>query len=264
MNAELISQPASLVLAMTNDHADAVTQSLPRSRAAHLRAGAAGTPRRAASVRAASWTFERVAGRGRRSCATRHGGGRSRAMRSAIRWASRSRPTRRWPTQLDDLTARLARLIADRIRDSGTGLRSSRAGISQDGGKLEPRCKRLSTCIAGSARGRATVTEQDVIDFQFVGQDVPWLLNHWATEKPDHPFLIWEPKDGASRTWTYSEFAADVSKLAAGLHQRGITKGDKVLIHCRQLPGDGARLVRLRDRRRRRRHHQHQQRRPPR
>ena len=31
--------------------------------------------------------------------------------------------------------------------------------------------------------------------FQFTGQDVPWLLAQWAEKKPDHPVLIWEPKD---------------------------------------------------------------------
>ena len=81
-----------------------------------------------------------------------------------------------------------------------------------------------------------TISDQDVIDFQFAGQDIPWLLNHWASEKPDHPLLIWEPKDGPGRTWTYSQFAADVRRLAAGLHARGITKGDKVLIHSENCP----------------------------
>jgi len=81
-----------------------------------------------------------------------------------------------------------------------------------------------------------TISERDVIDFQFTGQDIPWLLDHWATEKPDHPFLIWEPKSGDSRTWTYAQFVADVRRLAAGLHERGISKGDKVLIHSENSP----------------------------
>jgi crotonobetaine/carnitine-CoA ligase len=81
-----------------------------------------------------------------------------------------------------------------------------------------------------------TFTEQDVIDFQFAGYDIPWMLNHWAQEKPDHPFLIWEPKDGAARTWTYAGFLADVNRLAAGLHARGIVRGDKVLIHAENCP----------------------------
>jgi crotonobetaine/carnitine-CoA ligase len=82
----------------------------------------------------------------------------------------------------------------------------------------------------------ANFSAQDVIDFQFTGQDVPWLVNHWAAQKPDHPFLIWEPKDGNSRTWTYAQFASDIRRIAAGLHQRGIAKGDKVLIHTENCP----------------------------
>ena len=82
----------------------------------------------------------------------------------------------------------------------------------------------------------SNVTEQDVIDFQFVGQDIPWLVSHWAREKPDHPFLIWEPRDGRSKTWTYAEFEKATRQVAAGLHQRGIGKGDKVLIHCENCP----------------------------
>ena len=77
----------------------------------------------------------------------------------------------------------------------------------------------------------------DVIDhFQFAGQDIPWLVSHWATHKPDHPFLIWEPRDGAERRWTYAEFEAEITRLAAGLSGRGVTKGDKVLIHCDNCP----------------------------
>jgi len=77
----------------------------------------------------------------------------------------------------------------------------------------------------------------DQIDaFQMRGQDVPWLLRHWATNKPEHPFLIWEPRDGNALTWTYSKFLEDVSSLAAGLAARGIGKNDKVLLHADNSP----------------------------
>ena len=72
--------------------------------------------------------------------------------------------------------------------------------------------------------------------FQMSGQDVPWLLRHWAQNKGDHPFLIWEPNDGNSRTWTYTQFLEDVSNLAAGLAARGIAKGDKILLHSDNSP----------------------------
>lgn len=75
-----------------------------------------------------------------------------------------------------------------------------------------------------------------VADFQFAGQDIPWLLGHWAKHKPEHPFLIWEPRSGQERRWTYAEFDRETGALAAGLSDRGIAKGDKVLIHSDNCP----------------------------
>ena len=39
--------------------------------------------------------------------------------------------------------------------------------------------------------------------FQMVGQDLPHLLDDWVGAQPDTPLLVWEPRDGATRTWTY-------------------------------------------------------------
>jgi crotonobetaine/carnitine-CoA ligase len=72
--------------------------------------------------------------------------------------------------------------------------------------------------------------------YQFHGQDVPWLIDHWAANRPDHPFLVWEPRDGATRTWTYAEFAEATKQVAAGLAARGIGEGDAVLIHADNCP----------------------------
>jgi crotonobetaine/carnitine-CoA ligase len=80
------------------------------------------------------------------------------------------------------------------------------------------------------------VTLTDASAFQFQGQDIPWLLQHWATVKGDHPFLVWEPREGEGRTWTYAAFNTDVRRLAAGLAGRGIAQGDKVLIHADNTP----------------------------
>ena len=76
----------------------------------------------------------------------------------------------------------------------------------------------------------------DVAALQMQGQDIPWLLQHWASVKPEHPFLVWEPRDGEGRTWTYAQFLSDVRRLAAGLAGRGVSKGDKVLIHADNCP----------------------------
>lgn len=72
--------------------------------------------------------------------------------------------------------------------------------------------------------------------FQFAGQDIPWQLNHWATHQPEKAFLIWEPKSGESKTWTYKAFDDETHKIAAGLHARGVKKGDMVLIHAENCP----------------------------
>jgi crotonobetaine/carnitine-CoA ligase len=82
----------------------------------------------------------------------------------------------------------------------------------------------------------ATFDAAAVDAFQMTGQDVPWLLNHWAANKPDHPFLIWEPRDGTDRTWTYGAFVAEAKNIAAGLADRGVVKGDKVLVHTDNCP----------------------------
>ncbi len=72
--------------------------------------------------------------------------------------------------------------------------------------------------------------------FQMHGQDIPWLLAHWAERRPEHPALVWEPRDGARRQWTYRELHDEVHRLAAGLAHRGIAVGDKVLIHADNCP----------------------------
>ena len=73
-------------------------------------------------------------------------------------------------------------------------------------------------------------------ELQMHGQDVPWLIRHWAEKKPDHPALVWEPFEGEGRTWTYAELRTATEQLAAGLRARGIERGDKVLIHAENCP----------------------------
>jgi crotonobetaine/carnitine-CoA ligase len=47
---------------------------------------------------------------------------------------------------------------------------------------------------------------------------------------------MWEGKSGHSQTWTYAQFWTEVRRIAAGLHARGIVKGDRVLIHSDNCP----------------------------
>lgn len=72
--------------------------------------------------------------------------------------------------------------------------------------------------------------------YSFAGKDVPWLMAKQAEEKPDQTFLIWEPKDGNHKSWSYLEFWQAAQKLACGLIAEGVKKGDKVLIHSENCP----------------------------
>jgi crotonobetaine/carnitine-CoA ligase len=72
--------------------------------------------------------------------------------------------------------------------------------------------------------------------FQMHGQDIGRLLDLWAAEKPEHPALVWVPREGEGRRWTYASLRADVHGLAAGLAEHGVAKGDKVLIHAENCP----------------------------
>jgi crotonobetaine/carnitine-CoA ligase len=79
--------------------------------------------------------------------------------------------------------------------------------------------------------------DADVVStFQMTGQDVPWLLARLAERRPDHPVLIWEPRNGEVQTWTYAKFWDEVRRLAAGLPRNGVQKGDKVIIHSDNSP----------------------------
>ena len=57
-------------------------------------------------------------------------------------------------------------------------------------------------------------------------------LAHWLTQNarrlPDHPAII-----HGDTTWTWAQFDARVSALAAGLAERGVGAGDKVLVHSK-------------------------------
>lgn len=77
---------------------------------------------------------------------------------------------------------------------------------------------------------------QSAASYTFPNKDIPWLLKLWAEQTPDKAFLIWEPKDGNSREWSYQAFWQDANRVACGLIDKGVGKGDKVLIHAENCP----------------------------
>ena len=70
----------------------------------------------------------------------------------------------------------------------------------------------------------------------FDGQDIRTLIDNQAAHRGEHPFLIWEPFEGESRTWTYAEFAQTLRRFAAGLEARGVKPADRVLVHLDNCP----------------------------
>src|SRR4249919_1638247 len=70
----------------------------------------------------------------------------------------------------------------------------------------------------------------------FSGLNLDRLLEGRARERSNHPFLVWAPFAGETKTWTYGQFAADAARLAGGLAARGIKPGDRVLVHFENCP----------------------------
>jgi carnitine-CoA ligase len=68
------------------------------------------------------------------------------------------------------------------------------------------------------------------------GRTLPWLLDLRGRQRANHPFVVWEPFDGPRRTWTYGEFMDRTRQLAAGLQQRGIRAGDRLILQMDNSP----------------------------
>jgi carnitine-CoA ligase len=81
-----------------------------------------------------------------------------------------------------------------------------------------------------------TEPQQRHAAFHYAGRDIAWLLAQRAALRGSHPFLLWEPRSRRERRWTYAEFLDTVQRVGAGLHARGIGKGDRVLIHSENCP----------------------------
>lgn len=70
----------------------------------------------------------------------------------------------------------------------------------------------------------------------FEGMDIRSLIDEQAARRGAHPFLIWEPFEGGSNSWSYCDFANAVRRFAAGLQMRGVKPADRVLVHFDNCP----------------------------
>src|ERR687892_563148 len=55
-------------------------------------------------------------------------------------------------------------------------------------------------------------------------------------ERGDRPAIVWEGEDGATRTLSYADMHRDVCRLAAGLRELGVTRGDAVGVYMPMVP----------------------------
>ena len=53
---------------------------------------------------------------------------------------------------------------------------------------------------------------------------------------PDDVFLLWEGSDGATAAWTYGAFDELVRAVALGLQDRGVQRGERILLALRNSP----------------------------
>jgi carnitine-CoA ligase len=70
----------------------------------------------------------------------------------------------------------------------------------------------------------------------FESMDIRTLLDTQAAGRGEHPFLIWEPLAGKAQRWSYSAFVDRVRRFAAGLCQRGVIAGDRIIVHLDNCP----------------------------
>jgi acetyl-CoA synthetase len=62
-------------------------------------------------------------------------------------------------------------------------------------------------------------------------------VDRWAEGgHGDQPALIWDGEDGSSRVLSFGELAGQVSRVASGMRQRGISEGDVVAIYMPMVP----------------------------
>lgn len=70
----------------------------------------------------------------------------------------------------------------------------------------------------------------------FDGMDIRTLIDGHAERRGAHPFLIWEPFEGEGQAWTYADFRDTLRRFAAGLRERGVLPGARVLVHLDNCP----------------------------
>jgi acyl-coenzyme A synthetase/AMP-(fatty) acid ligase len=102
---------------------------------------------------------------------------------------------------------------------------------------------------AGShkAKPRGRMMRTSTFDYEAAHRGFRWsvpetfnfgvdVVDRWAGERPGHLALIWRNEAGDERRFTFTEIARLTDRLAGALRQRGIGKGDRVLVMLPRVP----------------------------
>ncbi len=80
------------------------------------------------------------------------------------------------------------------------------------------------------------MTDKAEIDAKVEGQTVPQMFLKTVSAHGDLVALRWKDADDAWQETTFSQFADQVARVAAGFAAQGIGKGDRVLLMIRNMP----------------------------
>src|SRR5581483_7134322 len=70
----------------------------------------------------------------------------------------------------------------------------------------------------------------------FGDADMASVFASRCREHAHRPYLIWQPFDQPSVTYSYAELGREAHAVAAGLQARGVRPGDRVLVHLENSP----------------------------
>ncbi len=140
-------------------------------------------------------------------------------------------------------------LVENRVFEPSAEFKSkARISSMEDYKRLHAESLNSPDTFWGREAGELTWNEpyKQVLDWQppfakwFVGGKLNVSENcidqHLTNGRKDKPAIIWEGEPGDSRTLTYGELHAEVSRFAAVLKKRGVKTGDRVLIYMPMVP----------------------------
>jgi carnitine-CoA ligase len=100
----------------------------------------------------------------------------------------------------------------------------------------DPRDRHPAEIGGGGEKSMTPARNTNGLMLCVAGRDLPRLFAEWVGRTPDKPFLIWSPFEAEPQVLSYSDFWHRSGEVAAGLAARGVTRGDRLIIHMENTP----------------------------